>query len=88
VNVATSGLYTFQGRFQSAGGAAFHIAVDGSDVTGKISIPTGGKSANWKTISKPNISLSAGKHVLRIFFDSTAGKKRAGNFNWFKFSRS
>ncbi len=88
VKVGTSGLYTFQGRFQPVGsGAAFHVEVDGSNVTGKISIPAGGKSANWMTVSKSNVSLSSGKHVVRIFFDSTAGRKQAGNFNWFKFTR-
>ena len=88
VNVPASGLYTFQGRFQPAGdGAAFHVEVDGDNVGGKISIPGGGKSAAWETISKRNISLSSGKHVVRIFFDSAAAKKQVGNFNWFKFTR-
>jgi len=88
VKVSTSGLYTFQGRFQPAGsGASFHVEVDGNDVTGKLNIPSSGKNAAWKTISRKNVSLSAGKHIVRIAFDSTAAKKQAGNFNWFKFAR-
>jgi hemin uptake protein HemP len=87
VSVPESALYTFQGRFQSAGrGAAFHIEFDGEDVSGRISIPDGGRKAKWKTISKGNISLTSGRHVMRIVFDSTTSKKLAGNFNWFKFA--
>jgi hypothetical protein len=86
--VATAGLYTFQGRFQSVGkGGAFHVEVDGRDVTGRLSIPNGGKNAKWTTINKRNVSLTSGKHVVRVFFDSATSKKSAGNFNWFKFVR-
>ena len=89
VKVAKAGLYTFQGRFQPVGsGAAFHVEVDGTDVTEKLSIPSSGKNAKWTTISKANVSLTAGKHVVRIAIDSTAGRKQAGNFNWFKFTRN
>ncbi|HEV8292007.1 MAG TPA: carbohydrate-binding protein, partial [Tepidisphaeraceae bacterium] len=76
------------GRFQPVGrGGAFHVEVDGRGVSGRLSIPNGGKNAAWKTISKSNISLTSGKHVVRIFFDSATSKKSAGNFNWFKFVR-
>jgi len=87
VNVPESRAYTFQGRFQSsAKGASFHVEVDGRNVTGRLAIPNGGKNAHWKTISKRNISLTSGRHVVRIFFESATSKKSAGNFNWFKFA--
>jgi subtilisin family serine protease len=87
VNVSESRAYTFQGRFQVTGkGAAFHVEVDGRDVTGRLAIPNGGKNAQWKTISKRNISLTSGRRVVRIFFDSATSKKSAGNFNWFQFN--
>jgi subtilisin family serine protease len=89
VNVPAAGLYNFQGRFQSVGrGASFHIEVDGDDVSGRISIPSGSSKSKWRTISKSNVTLSAGRHVMRIFFDSATSKKLAGNFNWFRFSQA
>jgi hypothetical protein len=89
VNVQTAGLYNFQGRFQPVGrGASFHIEVDGADVSGRIGIPNGGKNSKWRTISKNNVTLSAGRHVLRIVFDSATTNKLAGNFNWFRFIRA
>jgi hypothetical protein len=88
VNVGAAGMYTFQGRFQSVGkGGAFHVEVDGNDVTGRLGIANGGKNGGWKTISKRNVSLTSGKHVVRVFFDGVTSKKSAGNFNWFKFAR-
>jgi hypothetical protein len=88
VKVAKAGRYSFQGRFQPIGrGAAFHVEVDGNDVTGKLNIPNSGKNAGWRTISKGNISLTAGTHVVRIAFDTNSGRKQVGNFNWFKFTR-
>jgi len=88
VKVGKAGMYTFQGRFESVGnGGAFHVEVDGEDVSGKVAIPNGGKSAQWKTVNKEDISLASGKHVVRIFFDSATSKNSAGNFNWFKFVR-
>jgi hypothetical protein len=87
VKVAKAGKYTFEGRFEAVGkGGAFHVEVDGTNVSGRLSIPN--KSAQWQTISKPNISLTTGKHVVRIFFDGATGTKSAGNFNWFQFERS
>jgi hypothetical protein len=86
VKVPAAGKYTFEGRFQSVGkGGAFHVEVDGKNVSGRLSIP--GKSTQWQTISKSNISLSSGKHVVRIVFDGATAKKSAGNFNWFSFTR-
>jgi len=88
VNVGTAGVYTFQGRFQVVGkGGAFHVEVDGKNVTKRMGIPSAGKNAQWQTVSKRNITLSSGKHVVRIVFDGITAKKSAGNFNWFQFVR-
>ena len=86
VKVGAAGKYTFQSRVQSVGkGGAFHVEVDGRNVSGRLAIAN--KSAQWQTISKRNISLTAGKHVVRVVFDSVTAKKSAGNFNWFSFAR-
>lgn len=48
---------------------AFHIEIDGVAVTGKISVP---KTGNWNTfqwVNTPSVTLSAGRHVLKIVSD-------------------
>jgi hypothetical protein len=40
-------------------------------------------AGTWKTISKPNVNLSAGKHVIRLRMDETGS---VGNFNWITLS--
>ena len=36
------------------------------------------------TFATRGLSLSAGRHVMRVFFDSVTSKRIAGHFNWFK----
>jgi len=89
VKVATAGCTRSKADFSRwAAARFFHVEMDGNDVSGENEHSSEGKNAKWTTISKENISLSSGKHVMRIFFDSTAGRKQAGNFNWFKFTRN
>ena len=55
----------------SAGpGGAFHVEVDGIDVTGPMMVPNTGGWQTWQTISRPGIPLTAGPHVLRVVFDT------------------
>ncbi|HEY8746515.1 MAG TPA: carbohydrate-binding protein [Tepidisphaeraceae bacterium] len=80
VNVASSGNYAPTLRVANGGaGGTFHISVDGANATGSINMPSTGGWQNWTTISAPNISLSAGAHVLMLSIDS--GATGMGNFN-------
>ena len=79
VNVTTSGTYTFDFRVASAqSGSALHLEVDGTNVTGSLTVPNTGGWQTWTDVSKSGISLSAGQHVLRLFTD-VGGM----NYNWF-----
>ena len=91
VNVQTAGLYSVGFHFRPlgsnlAGNAKFHLEVDGVNVTGAISVPTG--PFTFTTLNKAGVRLTAGKHVLRVFFDSSAPKQGyLGNFDWISFNR-
>ncbi len=78
VNVTSAGTYSINVRVASANtNAAYHIAVDGTNVTGTIAVPNTGGWQTWQTISKTGVSLSAGPHVLRLYADNGGV-----NFNW------
>jgi len=68
VNVATSGSYdlaVYASSNQSTP-AAFHIEVDGVNVTGSVAVA---KTASWTTfqwVGKQGVNLTAGKHVLKV----------------------
>src|SRR5262249_23847457 len=51
-------------------------------------VPDTGAWNVFKTISKTGVALSAGKHVLRLTFDSVGGAGFTGNFNWIKISQA
>ena len=85
VNVASSGNYSVSLRVANGGaGGTFHLNVDGSNATGSITMPLTGGWQNWTTISAPNLSLSAGTHVLTLSIDS--GAQGMGNFNYMTLS--
>ena len=68
VNVATSGSYdlaVYASSNQSTP-AAFHIELDGVNVTGSVAVA---KTASWTTfqwVGKQGVNLTAGKHVLKV----------------------
>jgi hypothetical protein len=87
--IATGGAYTLEFRVASnggggGGGGRFHLEVDGLDVTGALPVPNTGGWQAWTTISKPNVNLSAGKHVFRLRMDTNGSTGSVGNFNWIK----
>ena len=91
VNVQTAGTYTIGFQFRPignnlAGNAKFHLEVDGVNVTGPILVPAGPFA--FSTLSKSGIRLTAGRHVLRVFFDSPAPKQGyLGNFDSITFGK-
>ena len=64
-------------------GGRFHVEVDGVDKTGPINVPDTGGWQTWTTLRAPNISLTAGTHVIRVYFDAVGSGGGAGNYNWF-----
>src|SRR6266699_3516444 len=70
INVAASAQYKIESRASSAlANSAFHVEIDGQDVTGPIIVPnTGGWSA-FQWVGKQGVPIATGKHVLKIFAD-------------------
>ncbi|HVD97714.1 MAG TPA: carbohydrate-binding protein [Cytophagaceae bacterium] len=81
VNVTTTNTYTLQLRAASPGGGSIHVELDGTNISGIISIPATGGWQTYQTVSVTTPSLSAGLHVLRIY-EETGGF----NLNYITFS--
>ena len=71
VQVDADGTYDLTVAVASgSGGGEFHVEVDGSDVTGPITVgDTGGWDA-FQTQTVSGISLTSGEHVIRLAVDS------------------
>ena len=86
VDIATSGTYTLETRVANLGtGATFHVEVDGVDKTGPIAVPDTGAWDAWATISRPGVSLTSGRHQVRVVLDTIGTGGAVGGFNWFRF---
>jgi hypothetical protein len=84
VNVAATGTYTLNTRIANMGtGGKFRVDVDGTTGT-PIAVPDTGGWQTWQTVTTSGLSLSAGQHVLRLFFVSAGTGGGAGNYNWFQ----
>jgi glucose/arabinose dehydrogenase len=82
VFVPAAGPYSLKARVASAvkGVKTFHIEVDGVDVSGPVTFHQAQGWQKWHTDNTPNIVLPAGRHLMRVVFDS--GNM---NLNWFRF---
>ena len=81
-DVAATASYTLGVRVASlAAGGTLHVEVDGQDVTGPVSFPATGGWQGWTTVTRPGVTLAAGRRVVRLAMD-------AGGFNvnWIGFS--
>jgi hypothetical protein len=86
VNVVKAGTFNFDARVASvATGAAFHVEIDGKNVTGTMQFTKTGGLQKWATVSKSGIAIAAGKHTVRFVVDSTGGQATAGSLNWIQF---
>jgi hypothetical protein len=85
VNVAAAGSYMVTFRVASLGpGGTFHLEMNGSDVTGAISVPDTGNWQTWQAVTK-TVTLSAGVQVARLVMDTT-GTYAVGNFDSMTFT--
>jgi len=85
VNVVTAGTYPLAIRVANIGtGGAFHVEVDGVNVTGAIALPDTGGWQTWQTLTTAGVAFTAGSHVLRLSMDSAGTSGGVGNFNWLR----
>src|SRR3989344_1719248 len=68
INVPTTGTYNIQTQVAASGaGGTFHIEFDGVNKTGTITIPSTGGWQTWTTLTIPNVSLSQGQQIMKLF---------------------
>lgn len=85
VNVAASGSYTAQFRVASLGaGGRFHLEMNGTNVSGSLTVPDTGGWQNWQTVTA-TVRLNAGAQSARLVIDS-AGTNASGNFDRIQFT--
>jgi hypothetical protein len=84
VSVQAAGPYRLQLRVASAGpGGTLHVEIDGTDATGPLTVPDTGGWQRWRTIEAP-LALTAGRHQLKVSFDTNGPTKSVGNLSWMK----
>ncbi len=84
VNVQSAGVYDVDVLVASLGqGGRFHIEMNGTDVSGGITVPNTGGWQSWRTVTT-RVTLAAGQQVLRLVMDSI-GTYAVGNFDWIRF---
>ncbi|MGH6622245.1 MAG: carbohydrate-binding protein, partial [Alphaproteobacteria bacterium] len=70
VNVPASAQYDIEIRASTTfSNSAFHIEIDGKDVTGSILVPNTGSWSVFRWTGKKDVPLAAGRHVLKIVAD-------------------
>lgn len=85
VNVTTTGIYTFNGRFLTPGdGSVFHVKVDGQDVTGPITYNNTGNV--FATVTKNNVPLTQGRRIIELSFNKNGTQWGLGQMDTFSFS--
>ena len=89
VNVSATGAYDIDVRVASAGvGGTFHIEANGSDITGRLTVPNTGDWQKWMTVRKSGVTLSAGQQVWRVVMDTNGATGAVGNFNYIRVTGS
>ena len=87
INAATAGSYTLNARdAAAAAGGSFHIEIDGTNVSGTMTVPNTGSWDAYQTVSKSGVYVTAGQHVMKVVMDTNDGVGFTGNFNWFTFA--
>lgn len=67
INAASAGTYMLQLHVSSQYTTSrFHVEIDGTDVTGPITVPSTGWWGTFAWYGKAGVSLTAGNHVLRV----------------------
>jgi len=69
IDVQTPGNYDVSLRYasgNSSGGGPMYFEIDGEKISSDISLPTTNGWDKWNTIIANNVSLTQGKHILRL----------------------
>ena len=70
VNVTAAGRYDIDLRMSSLSpGSAFHVEIDGVNVTGPVAVPNTGSWNTFQWVGRKGVALAAGQHVLTIVSD-------------------
>ncbi len=71
VSVATAGLYDIdlRGSTGTFTNSAFHIEIDGANVTGSVVLPATGNFGTYQWMGKRTVQLAAGNHILKLVSD-------------------
>lgn len=70
IDVKEEDNYVFSARAASGlDGSGFHLSIDGTDVTGTITVPNTGSWTDYTTVTGTTKPISAGKHTLRLTID-------------------
>src|SRR5206468_3522939 len=88
VNFDATATYDFSARVASLGrGGAFHVEVDGVNVTGPINVPNTREWERFTTVTRRGVKVGAGLHVVTIVIDKgSAVNGYAGNVDAFAFT--
>ncbi len=86
VDVPTAGTYSLEARVASKTGGTFHVEFGGVNKTGALTLPNTGGWQTWTTVTRTGVSLSAGRQIMRLQFDSSAGGGDIGDVNWLRLS--
>jgi endonuclease/exonuclease/phosphatase family metal-dependent hydrolase len=86
-SIGSAGSYTLQIRSASSGpGGTVHVAVDGANVSGSISLPNTGDWNTWQTTTKSGVTLPAGTHLVTLVMDANGSGGTVSDINWLAFS--
>jgi hypothetical protein len=85
VDVAAAGIYAVGFRVAALGqGGTFHLEMNGTDVTGSLTVPNTGDWQAFQIVST-TVALSAGRQMARLVMDAI-GTYSVGNFDSMQFT--
>ena len=83
--VGSSGTFALELRVASNGaGGTCHVEVDGTNVTGAITVPNTSGWQTWQSVTVSGIALTAGPHSVRLAFDTNGSTGFVGNVNYLR----
>jgi alpha-N-arabinofuranosidase len=84
IQVPAAGYYDLSARVASPyTGKSFRVLLNGSDVTGSLSVPNTGGYQTWRTVTRSRIYLASGAHRLR-----SVAITNGFNLNWLSLHKS
>jgi uncharacterized delta-60 repeat protein len=81
VDIPTAGSYDiFVGTAHLGNGGTFHLELDGARMTDQLTVRHGRDWQDFASVGQNSITLPAGRHVLRLSFDTNGSYGYVGNF--------